>query len=521
MKHLRTLTKSEWLLGGLFALVSVAVLAALLSKGRALGGAESQVGADQLQYLSWIVSASETGFINSFWSIPSQTGSAFLHPGFGFSGLLTKLGVPVIVSYQLWKVVAIPAVVIAAIAWSRRFLPKGGARTVGLALILFGLSPVGAFIGWNSLSGGYRAQVEFVAGEVFAPAWLWGYMMTAIAVAALFGCLLLAERHRAEDSPSWVSWTLPLLALICSWLQPWQGAELIGVVVVADVARRETALRALMIKRLPLLIAALAPLVYYKWLASTEDVWRIASDANNEVPLWSIGVWAAALLPWLPAAFAYRKHPADWGEFVLMLMPVVMILEYFAIAVSGSGTFPFHAIQGLGFCLGVLAVRGSLSLRPASWWRERPYLAVGLCVLMCVPGTLHRLNLMRLEIHKSVQPYFLEPGEVEALRFLKDSKREGGVLAPIKAGLTVPAHSERATWVGELSWTPDFRRRVEIAEAFFKGQLSEDDATRLIKSSGAVFLYADCGHRADLGSALAGRVVRVEAFGCARVWELK
>lgn len=521
MKARLRLSRGEAILGSLFALVSVAVLAALLSKNRPLGGAESQVGADQLQYLSWIISSSKNLAIDSLWSIPPQEGSAFFHPGFAFSGLLHRLGLPVIASYQVWKLVAVPAVLAAAIVWTRRFLPAGGARTAGLALVLFGLSPVGALIGWNTLAGGFRAQVEFVAGEVFPAAWLWGYMMTAIAVAALFAALLLAEAQRRSDAAGWISIAAPAVALLCSWLQPWQGAELIAVVVIADLARRGESVERLVVRRLPFLLGALAPLVYYRWLAGSEEVWRIAAEANNAVPLWSAGVWAVGLLPWAPALLAYRRRPADWGETVLLVLPVVMILEYFAIAVSGSGTFPFHAIQGIGFCLGVLTVRGALSWRPTAWWGNHRGVVVGACLLMCLPGTAHRLNLMRLEIHRSVQPYFLEPGEVAALNYLKNSPVAGGVLAPIKAGLTVPAHTERATWVGELSWTPNFRGRVAQAESLFKGQLSEDDAARLIDGSGATFLYADCGHQADLGSALAGRVQSIEAFGCARVWRLK
>jgi len=218
------LTRSELLLGAAFSVVACSVLLALIAKGHVLGGAESQVGADQLQYLSWIVSSSRGLTINSLWSIPAQTGSAFVHPGFAISGVLHRAGVPIIASYQVWKLIAIPAVVGSAVLWSRRFTPTGGARSAALALILFGLSPVGAFVGWNVLAGGFRGQTEFVAGEMFAPAWLWGYMMTALAVAALIGALLMAERQREVRPTRSVMIGLPALALICAWLQPWQGA---------------------------------------------------------------------------------------------------------------------------------------------------------------------------------------------------------------------------------------------------------------------------------------------------------
>ena len=297
-----------------------------------------------------------------------------------------------------------------------------------------------------------------------------------------------------------------------------------AAIVVCDVVvgRSTLAWWPLAARRVPVLIAGIAPLIYYRLLSDSESVWTIAAHANNAVPLWPAGVWIVTLLPWLPALRAYGAvRDLDWQQVAVRVIPVLMILEFAFIGLTRSGTFPFHAVQGLSLFLGVLTVEGMLLIRGAEWWKSRVWLAAVLCGLMCVPGTVHRLNLMRLEIHESAQPYFLEESEVLALAYLRDVSGSGGVLAPIKAALSVPSHAYRPVWVGELSWTPNFRSRVARAEALFKGQLSPASERALVRESGARFLYADCGHRHDLAPALVGKVKSVRRFRCATVYELK
>ena len=515
-------TRGELLLGGGFALLGCSVLAALVATGRVLTGGENQVAADQLQYLSWIVSASDHGFIRSLWSIPEQSSSSFVEPGFLLSALAHRAGLSPLLSYQLWKPLSIALLVIGFAAYVRRTLPIGGARTAGLALALFGLSPAGAIFSWGQLSSGWRAQIEFATGEVFAAGWIWGYMMTAIAVATLPLCLLAAERGLGERrAASWVA-VAAALALVCSWLQPWQGAELVGAIIVVGILQRKQYSVSLFAKRhLPVVVAGLLPLVYYRWLAHTDPVWELAGTANNALPAWPLSVWLLAFAPYLAALPAWLRRPRGWQDTALRAMPALMLLEYFAITVTGAGTFAFHALQGFGLFIAILVIRSALLWRDSVWWSGKAWLAIGLCLVFCVPGSLHRLNLMRLEIHRSAQPYFLEPGEDAALTELERDPLNGGVLAPIKAALTVPSRTGRPVWVGQLSWTPDFRKRVARAELLFNGSLNSQAARDLVIESRARFLYSDCGHRTNLSAALGPLIQSSASYGCARIYRVR
>ena len=81
-------------------------------------------------------------------------------------------------------------------------------------------------------------------------------------------------------------------------------------------------------------------------------------------------------------------------------------------------------------------------------------------LLLCVVGTAYRANELREAVNIGRQPFFLETGEHDALRYLEDAIREpGGVLTPVYSGILLPAYTGRETYIGAGSWTPDFEER--------------------------------------------------------------
>jgi hypothetical protein len=142
----------EWIeLLALLALagMSVAVLTALLAKGRAITGADGVLASDQLQYFTWIREASEHVLIGNRYDFePDQ--HTFLHPGFVLSGLVHAVtGISVPLSYLLWKPVVVALAFAGALLYARRLLPAGGARHSALLLVLFAVMPASALVAWT------------------------------------------------------------------------------------------------------------------------------------------------------------------------------------------------------------------------------------------------------------------------------------------------------------------------------------------------------------------------------------
>jgi hypothetical protein len=165
--------------------------------------------------------------------------------------------------------------------------------------------------------------------------------------------------------------------------------------------------------------------------------------------------------------------------------------------------------------LGMLAVRGVCRARSGL------ALAAALTLVLVVPACIHAGKLISDTAAANVQPYYLEPGERDALDYLDDSRAEGAVLpAPFLSSM-VPARTGRKTWLGHPSWTRDYGRRLADASALFDGSLPAASAGALIKGSGARFVLADCRHRATAQRALAPLAASVRHFGCAAVYEVR
>ncbi len=499
--------------------LSLLVLAALLTQGRAITGADGLLAADQLQYFTWIRQAGEHGLAgNEYDMAPDHR--VFLHPGFLLSGLVHEwLGVTVPLSYLLWKPVAVAVLFWGVLRYVRRLLPPGGARYAALALGIFAVMPASAVVAWTGLGGKPRQYTfDFIAGELASAQYLWGYLMTAIAVALMPLVLLAVEDWRGNGRPR----TLMLAAvgaLFVTWLQPWQGGTLVLVIAAAEALswRRSGTRPTLGI--LVVLGAAVVPAVYYAVLERTDVAWELAGQVNaagNQAtwswPWWAIVLSLAPLA--LPAALAYRTPAATWQDIAARVWPLAALLVYLAPV----GTFPYHAFQGMSIPLAVLAVQGVLSV----WPRPSAAVVVTALALIIVPGTVHRFEIAVNSVRAAGDPYFVFADEQAALDALEADPRPGGVLAPAYGGHMLPYKTGREVYVGALSWTPDWEARVLATRALFEGDMPPAEAQALARRSGARFAFVDCrpGLR-DLRPVLGPVIERTRRFGCATLYDLR
>jgi hypothetical protein len=499
--------------------LSLAVLAALLAKGRAITGADGVLASDQLQYFTWIREASEHWLIGNRYDFEPDD-QTFLHPGFllsGFVHAVTGLSVPL--SYLLWKPVTVGVVFVGALLYVRRMLPPGGSRHAALLLVLFAVMPASAFVAWSDWGGNPRQYTfDFISGEMWTGQYLWGYLMTGLAVFLMPLVLLGVERWRSTRRTRTLVLTAAGALVVC-WLQPWQGGTLALIVLAVEGLRwwRAGERPALRVLAVPAAVAL--PAAYYLALSVFDPAWELASDSNaaGSQATWSWPWWAIALsiAPLVvPAALAYRTPARDWQSVAVRVWPFAALVVY----LQPTGTFPYHSFQGLAIPLSILAVQGVLSV----WPRPRPLLVAAALALMIVPGTVHKAEVAVNSVRAAGDPYFVFADEQRALDALEDDARPGGVLAPAYGGHMLPYKTGREVYVGALSWTPDWEERVGETRRLFETGLAPERARELVRRSGARFVFVDCrpGLR-DLQAELRPLLEDVRRFGCATVYVLR
>ena len=506
-------------LAALLALALAPLLGLLVrvwTQGGVVTGGDGFLVADPLQYLTWLRQAGESVAVENLYDL-EEGPSSFVHPGVLVSGLLHQLGLGFVASYMVWKPVAVLTLFAGALALGRRFLARSGDRALAVALGLFFASPIAALVGWTGIGGNeVKFDFDFISGELWTGTYVWGYLFTAVAVGVMPLGLLAYERGREGGGAG----RLALAAgcgLLAAWLQPWQGATLILVLAGAEALslRRGRSAPAAVRDLAGPVAATAAPLVYYYVLSRTDASWELAGVVND-FPRWPWWVTLLGLLPLaLPAAFAYRLPAPDFGSLGLRVWPLAGLVVFY----QPAGTFPFHAFQGLSLPLAVLAL---LALRA---WLGEPRIpvwgAVTAVLLLCVVGTAYRANELREAVNLGRQPFFLTASERDALRHLEERPEAGGVLTPVYSGIVVPAYTGRETWIGAGSWTPDFDERRDRTEALFADELDTSEAGRLIRESGATFLYSDCHGRADIERVVRPFTDPPRRFGCAAVYRVR
>ncbi|HEX8101906.1 MAG TPA: hypothetical protein VF533_04800 [Solirubrobacteraceae bacterium] len=497
-------------------LTAFTVLVALLSKGRPLSGADGMLAADQLQYLSWIREASHHVLIGNRYDLAPGP-RAFLHPGFAISGGLHALGLSVPLSYLIWKPVAIGVLFTGVLAYVRRLSPPGGQRHAALVLALFAVMPA-VWIGWwfGLADGPDKYRLDFISGEMWTGQYLWGYLMTAIAVGLLPLVLLAYERGR-------IGWAAAGALLLC-WLQPWQGVTLGLIVVAVEAWRWRRSGTRPPLGRVIAVGAGLAiPVVYYFWLSHYDPAWELAGEANQAgaFPEWRWPWWmvVAVLAPLaVPAALAYRLRADSWQEQAVRVWPLAILTVYLALDLLPVGTFPYHAFQGLTIPLAILAVQGARTV----WRRPSVAVVVPLLVFMTLPGLAHKLEVAFNSIRSAGDPFWIFPDEHRALDFIEADRRPGGVVSPTYAGYMVPYTTGRESYIGQFSWTPEWKTRQKLVDGLAHGTITGAAAREVVRDSHARFVFVDCRPGlADLDGSLGPMLERTVRFGCASVYVVR
>jgi hypothetical protein len=497
---------------GLFPLVLLLVHAgrahAQFTGADGLIGADGVLGADQLQYLAWARDAGAHGLASDLFSL-APSGHVYLEPIFTIVGGLHRIGLSLALAYQLFKPVAIVALLLGAVAWARRiFADQRAARAAVVVLSLFLFTPLAALFSWTQLGGGsFRFSLYLLADELLAADKLWGYVPSAFALALVPVALLAVERALVSDRGGRPALVAALTALVASWLHPWQGITLIVIFGGLFVLQRGRHWIALGVAAL----GAALPLGYYALLSHTDPAWQLAARYEI-IPRLPALVLLAGLGPLaLIAALGVRRPRGDVIEQVVLLWIAACLITYLV-----NDAFAPHALQGLSLPLAVLIVRGGQRLR-LPW-------PVGMLVigLLTVPGLAYvarkMVNTARNE--KLVQ-YYLPHPDARALSWVAHRAPAGGVLAPTPFALVVPAQTGRAVWVGHGYWSRDYFARARRVNALFRGRMAPARARSFVTSTGAALLVADCRHRANLTKPLGPLIGAVHRFGCARVYVLR
>ena len=144
-----------------------------------------------------------------------------------------RIGLPPPAAYYLWIPIAVVTLFVAVRMLVRRVLRGTAARRFALVLALLYVSPAALLAQhlFTWLSPIARYWLPAAVSDMWPVSSTWGYPFAALSVACF--CLTLVVYEHDRKRPGLRSWS-PVLGLLCAWLLPWQGATLLGLVVVTE-----------------------------------------------------------------------------------------------------------------------------------------------------------------------------------------------------------------------------------------------------------------------------------------------
>ncbi len=352
----------------MFAGLSIWVLAYDLwqaaAQGRVWTGSDGIFPGDQLQYVAWVRDASHHLLVSDMYVL-RPTPHDCLQPLIALAGGLAARGMAPWAALVVFQPLAVGAVFFAVRAYLHRSLPGRPDRRAALILALFAGPLVIPFTGFGP------------AADDWLPFWTWGYPPAAFALAALVGALVAYDRAMRQGRRVWLA---PVLGLLASWLHPWQGEELLLILLVYELGRHTRVGRRYIepqdsVRRAPsallwlTALATLLPLLYYLLLGRLDPTWHMAQAAAalHRSP-------EQVLLPVLPvlvaAALGWRGQPRSFLEATSRIWPLWPYTGSVKLALARPRGTPSWASPSRCQCSpsGACAESGSAGSRTTGGW---------------------------------------------------------------------------------------------------------------------------------------------------------
>ena len=314
------------------------------------------------------------------------------------------------------------------------------------------------------------------------------------------GLLLLVMRHILKGK--W--WPAALGALALSNIHTYDALPLMAIAGLWAVANFKSD-RASAGRALATVVGAAIPVAYQLFVFANSEEFRVkALSTTVALP---VGHTLLSYSPLLILAiigwFALKDRPRERGLLSLWVIVTIFLVQQTLVPISfgrkmiEGWQLPLLALGGVGLAslkrpLAMMAVVAVLALSPM--------VTTGWILDNAATNNAERIS-------KFMPPIYLYNSEIAALKFLENQPQQGAVLCFPFVGAYLPRATGKFTYAGHWAETLHMeKQKLPATQAFFRGQMSVNEAQQLFRDNKIVWVLEGPFERAIGGGSTAQKL---------------
>lgn len=214
--------------------------------------------------------------------------------------------------------------------------------------------------------------------------------------------------------------------------------------------------------------------------------WETAQEYHPELSLVFLTTGPILIF----AFFGLRRYLKQITNIkLLLLFYVVFVYLYFSSHLAHYlGTFNHRFLSPLAYVLfGTLAILGVKEI--AGWFgKAKKIIAVFLIILLS--GYFLWLTTIFLLFFNPVDQTSYLPNPIySGLKFLGNQPEKKAVLTSAYFGPIVPVFADKNVYIGRMIFTPDLEKKLVIADRFYRGEMSLNEAKKFVDNNKIGFVF--------------------------------
>lgn len=214
--------------------------------------------------------------------------------------------------------------------------------------------------------------------------------------------------------------------------------------------------------------------------------WETAQEYHPKLSLILLNIGPIIIFSFL----GLRRYFKEITNIKLLLFfYIVFVYLYFSSPLARYfGTFNHRFLSPLVYVLfGTLAVLGIEEI--AGWFGKAKKIVLTFLIILLSGYFAWLTAFIFLFFDPVDQTSYLPNPIYKGLKFLGDQPEKKAVLNSAYFGPIVPIFADKNVYIGRMIFTPDLEKKIAIADQFYRGEMSPDEAKKFVNNNQIGFVF--------------------------------